>query len=201
MIGTVTSRTLRVLAIAIFASAACVAAFDPQSVNNITRLTWCEMQVGFCTNVCQELTNGAQYQLNDCNTESLAYDCICEGNVVPNVTEYTLTIPYFECVTDVQNCIGRCPQSDNGCYSVCKQRNCTAEFPKKYNQTLPTALATPTSTGNFPSGTGLPPSIFGSAASSSRMSPYWATSVGGSSLLGLVVFLTVGVMFADHRSE
>ena len=115
--------------------------------------------------------------------------------------EYTLTIPYFECVTDVQNCINHCPLSDNGCYSVCKQRNCTAEFPKKYNQTLPTSLSTPSSTGNFPSGTGLPPSIFGSAASSNRMLPYWAASVGGSSLLGLVVFLTAGVMFAGQRSE
>ncbi|KAG0056675.1 hypothetical protein BGZ83_003918 [Gryganskiella cystojenkinii] len=201
MIGTIVSRALGVLTI--FTLINCISAFNPMSIDNSTKLTWCENQVAFCTNVCQELTNGAQYQLNDCNTESLAYDCICQGNVVPNITEYTYTIPYFECVVDVQNCIHTCPQSDNGCYNTCNQRNCTAEFPKKYNQTLATSISTPTATGQFPQGTGLPPSVFGSAANSQRGSPCWSVaSVGGSSLLGLVVFLTVGVMFAaDRRND
>ncbi|KAF9429060.1 hypothetical protein BGZ76_001876 [Entomortierella beljakovae] len=167
------------------------------SVDNSTKLTWCENQVGFCTNVCQELTRGAETLDNRCDVMTLGYSCMCQGGVIPNVTEYTYTIPYFQCVADGQSCIKACPLSDNGCYAECGKRNCAAEFPKKYNQTLATTTAsTPTaSAGSTP--TGLPPGIFGSSGSAKGGVHSW-TAFGGSSVLGLVVFLTVGVMFGDH---
>ncbi|KAI8606600.1 hypothetical protein EDD21DRAFT_439390 [Dissophora ornata] len=170
------------------------------SVDNSTKLTWCENQVGFCTNVCQELTKGSEALDNRCDIMTLQYSCQCKGGVVPNTTEYTYTIPYFECVADVQLCIHDCPLSDNGCYANCNQRNCAAEFPKKYNQTIATSLAsTPTATGT-PRITDLPPGLFGNAGNTNRGVQSW-TAVGGSSVLGLVVFLTVGVMFGEHHMD
>ncbi|KAF9109852.1 hypothetical protein BGX27_007118 [Mortierella sp. AM989] len=166
------------------------------SVDNSTKLTWCQNQVGFCTNVCQELTKGAETVDNRCDILILQYSCLCQGGVVPNITEYTYTIPYFMCVADVQQCIKSCKLSDNGCYTTCNQRICAAEFPKKYNQTLATTTAaTPTSTSG-PQITDLPPGIFGNAGNTYRGVQSW-TAFGGSSVLGLVVFLTVGVMFGS----
>ncbi|KAG0089878.1 hypothetical protein BGZ92_004056 [Podila epicladia] len=183
-------------ALALLATILCVSAFDPMSVDNSTKLTWCENQVGFCTNVCQELTKGAECQQNQCDIMSLSYVCICQGNISPNASEYTYTIPYFQCVADNQACIKSCAQSDNACYSKCNERSCAAEFPKKYNQTIATSLSpTPTGTNGMPTGTGLPPGIFDN--SGARYTSSWA-AVGGSSVLGLVVFLTVGVMFGGN---
>ncbi|KAG0345225.1 hypothetical protein BG004_003862 [Podila humilis] len=193
--GFFTQRALG--AVALMAIILCVAAFDPMSVDNNTKLTWCQNQVGFCTNVCQEMTKGAETQQNQCDIQSLLYVCICEGNISPNASEYTYTIPYFQCVADNQACIKVCPQSDNACYSKCNEHNCAAAFPKKYNQTIATSLSpTPTGTNGLPVGTGLPPS-FGSGGSSPLFHHTWA-SVGGSSVLGLVVFLTAGVMFGGN---
>jgi hypothetical protein len=115
-----------------------------------------------------------------------------------SITEYTYTIPYFECVADVQKCIKDCPQGDNGCYTNCNGRNCTAEFPKKYNQTIATSIvATPTAGPGSPQITGLPPGIFGNSGNMNRGVQTW-TALGGSSVLGLVVFLTVGVLFGNQ---
>ncbi|KAF9151335.1 hypothetical protein BG015_006816 [Linnemannia schmuckeri] len=185
-------------ALAVLATLTCVSAFDPMTVDNSTKLTWCQNQVGFCTNVCQELTNGGETIDNRCDMQSLLYTCECKGGIVPNTTEYTYTIPYFECVADVQQCIKICPQADNGCYSNCNSRNCTAEFPKKYNQTIATSTsATPTAGPGSPQITALPPGIFGNSGNMNRGVQTW-TALGGSSVLGLVVFLTVGVLFGNQ---
>ncbi|KAI7831266.1 hypothetical protein BC939DRAFT_224519 [Gamsiella multidivaricata] len=196
MIGSLTSRMLAMLAV--LATIVCVSAFDPMTVDNSTKLTWCQNQVGFCTNVCQELTKGAEALDNRCDIMTLQYTCQCQGGVIPNTTEYTYTIPYFMCVADVQHCIGGCPLSDNGCYANCNQRSCAAEFPKKYNQTIATSSISASTATNGPQVTGvLPPGIFGNAANSNRGVQTWA-AIGGSSVLGLIVFLTAGVLFGNH---
>lgn len=119
--------------------------------------------------------------------------------MITPTTEYTYTIPYFECVADVQQCIKSCPQGDNGCYTTCNGRNCTAEFPKKYNQTIATSIAATPTAGDpgSPQITGLPPGIFGNSGNMNRGVQTW-TALGGSSVLGLVVFLTVGVLFGNQ---
>ncbi|KAG0236327.1 hypothetical protein BGW42_003739 [Actinomortierella wolfii] len=184
---------------ALLSSMLCVSSFNPMDVDNSTKTTWCENQVGFCTNVCQELTNQLTAQQNECDIVTLGYSCICQGNITPNISEYTYTIPYFQCTYDVEACTHKCAQGDNPCYEGCKKRNCAAQFPKKYNQTIPTATpqsSTPTTSfgpNNLP--TGLPPGIFGNNAISThqRHLQSWA-SLGSSSVLGLLVMLAAGVV-------
>ncbi|KAG0207964.1 hypothetical protein BGX28_000977 [Mortierella sp. GBA30] len=196
MLAPFTSCIFGLLAFA--AILASVSAVDVMKIDNSTKLTWCQNQVGFCTNVCQELTNGAETLDNRCDIQTLQYVCECKAGIIPNITEYTYTIPYFLCTADNQECIHNCPQSDNGCYSDCtSKRNCTAEFPKKYNQTIATPIGSAQTAPNGPQITGIPSGLFGNAANSVHA---WS-AVGGSSVLGLVVFLTVGVMFGDHRME
>ncbi|KAF9958313.1 hypothetical protein BGZ70_009231 [Mortierella alpina] len=195
MLPTFTSCVFGMLAFS--AMLASVSALDVMKIDNSTKLTWCQNQVGFCTNVCQELTNGAETHDNRCDIQTLDFICECKGGAAPNITEYTYTIPYFLCTAETQECIHNCGQSDNSCYTNCeKKRNCTAEFPKKYNQSIATSLPQPTAPAGTQT-TGIPPGIFGSAANSVHS---W-TTVGGSSLLGLVVFLTVGVLFGDQRMD
>ncbi|KAG0302484.1 hypothetical protein BGZ97_002330 [Linnemannia gamsii] len=150
------------------------------------------------TLACVSAFDRAQTLDNRCDVQTLLFTCECQGGTIPNITEYTYTIPYFECVADVQKCIKDCPQGDNGCYTNCNGRNCTAEFPKKYNQTIATSIvATPTAGPGSPQITGLPPGIFGNSGNMNRGVQTW-TALGGSSVLGLVVFLTVGVLFGNQ---
>ncbi|KAK3825828.1 MAG: hypothetical protein J3Q66DRAFT_365549 [Benniella sp.] len=135
------------------------------SVDNSTKLTWCENQVGFC----------------------LQYICQCINGIVPNAS-------------DVQQCIHGCPLSNNGCYADCNKRCCAAASPKKYNQTIATSVAPSASATNGPQISSLPPGFFGNAGNTNRGVLSW-TAVGGSSVLGLVVFLTVGMMFGNNHMD
>lgn len=125
----------------------------------------------------------------------LPFVVLCDDRI-----EYTYTIPYFMCVADVQHCIQNCPLSDNGCYTDCRKRSCAAEFPKKYNQSIATSSAPSPSSTNGPQASSLPPGFFGNAGNTNRGVHSW-TAVGGSSVLGLIVFLIVGVMFGSNQTD
>lgn len=52
----------------------------------------------------------------------------------PNVSEFTLTLPYFICQEYGNQCVKAC--SNNQCASDCRENNpCGASAPKKYNTT------------------------------------------------------------------
>ncbi|RHZ50566.1 hypothetical protein Glove_495g31 [Diversispora epigaea] len=118
-------------------------AFDPYKVDNATKEIWCTNQKATCISICQDSGYGGVI-VNECNVETLAYDCLCENNVRPNSTQYTQTIPYFECTYDVKDCTDKCPAADQGCIDGC-QKNCTATNPKSYSA-VPTPPPTSTQT-------------------------------------------------------
>ncbi|MCJ1352391.1 MAG: hypothetical protein MMC33_002375 [Icmadophila ericetorum] len=83
---------------------------------------------------------------------TLAYSCVCSNGISPNLTQYSLTIPYFECITFVTQCVNNCPQGDGACQSACTSDNpCGAQNPTRVNLTTTstTMSATPTGTGTL----------------------------------------------------
>ena len=73
--------------------------------------------------------------------ETLAYSCVCDNNVSPNVTEYTQTMPYFTCTEWGNQCVKACGTSDSSCAASCRADHpCGAQDPVKPNAT---ASATP----------------------------------------------------------
>ncbi|KAJ1676243.1 hypothetical protein EV182_008586, partial [Spiromyces aspiralis] len=90
--------------------------FNPNSVNSLTKKTWCNNNRGFCKNLCQYFDD-KNPQTNTCNSNTLVWDCVCT---------YTFYIPYYQCVTEVQNCQQDC-NKDTFCQQQCAtSRNCTA---------------------------------------------------------------------------
>ncbi|CAG8505671.1 540_t:CDS:2 [Paraglomus occultum] len=124
-----------------------VGALDPNTVPLDQRKTWCTNQVATCTNICQDSGNGVAS--NTCDPTNLSYDCRCSNGLAPNSSEYTQTIPYFECTYDQDACTKACAVGDQVCINGC-QRNCTAEHPKVAGPT--TAVISPTSTSTQTAG-------------------------------------------------
>ena len=78
---------------------------------------------------------------------SLAYSCICSNGQQPNSSQYSQTIPYYECTQAATNCVNKCEQTDTSCQSACRSDNpCGAQNPVRVNtSTISTMAATATS--------------------------------------------------------
>lgn len=124
----------------------------PDSVPVATRKNWCQNEVSTCPLICQQVTPGTTL-INDCDWETLTYGCVCGNNLQPNVSEYSLTLPYFVCQEWGNQCEKGC-NGDNTCASACRQEHpCGAQRPKtNYTTTASTMQSTssagPTTTSN-----------------------------------------------------
>ncbi|KAI1486268.1 hypothetical protein F5X96DRAFT_682144 [Biscogniauxia mediterranea] len=154
---------------AIFVS--CVRAdyvIDPDSVSLSQRTSWCQSEISTCPLICQQYPPGGT-EVNTCDPESLTYGCLCDNGQQPNVSEYSLTLPYFTCTEWGNQCVKACGQ-DNGCASACRQDHpCGALNPTKANTTSSTtssATGTATATESNTIYTGLAGSNSGSDDSS-----------------------------------
>ncbi|RFU77711.1 hypothetical protein TARUN_4529 [Trichoderma arundinaceum] len=115
---------------------------EPDSVPLSTRQSWCSQELSTCPIICQQLTTKVTL-VNDCNPKTLSYGCLCGNNQQPNISEYTLTLPFFICQEYVVQCVANC-DGDNTCASSCQQDNpCGATNPKRYNTTSSATTSTP----------------------------------------------------------
>ncbi|KAK6536234.1 hypothetical protein TWF281_000477 [Arthrobotrys megalospora] len=128
---------------------------NPEDIDLGTKQTWCLNQISSCGLLCLDQKSGSGF-VNDCDVDTLQYQCICADNTVPNATEYSQTIPYFLCTYQVQNCIQNCGQFDPTCAEVCRTgRVCGASNPTRVTttaggsgKTTSAPSATGTSSGN-----------------------------------------------------
>ncbi|KAK6357347.1 hypothetical protein TWF718_001660 [Orbilia javanica] len=108
---------------------------NPEDIDLGTKQTWCLNQISSCGLLCLDQKSGSGF-VNDCDVETLQYQCICADNTVPNATEYSQTIPYFLCTYQVQNCIQNCGQFDPTCAENCRTgRICGASNPTRVTTT------------------------------------------------------------------
>ncbi|KAL2018579.1 hypothetical protein VTK56DRAFT_621 [Thermocarpiscus australiensis] len=119
------------------ASAAVVSAdywIDPKSVSMSERKNWCNDQTSSCPTICLQTTTGPPL-VNTCDPETLTYGCVCSDNKQPNMSEYTLTLPYHVCMRWGDQCVAACG-SDNICAASCRQDHpCGAQHPTLVNST------------------------------------------------------------------
>ncbi|RPB27187.1 hypothetical protein L211DRAFT_747173, partial [Terfezia boudieri ATCC MYA-4762] len=107
-------------------------------VSNSTREIWCDQQKGICPNLCQDQTHADPVN-NDCWSEDLHYECVCVNNVRPNLSEYSLTIPYNLCLQGIQACADNCGNNQD-CANLCfSGKQCGASGPRRVNSTTSTS--------------------------------------------------------------
>ncbi|KAL7939719.1 hypothetical protein V8C35DRAFT_14390 [Trichoderma chlorosporum] len=170
-----------------FASVAQGYSIDPNSVPLSTRQNWCASETSTCPIICQQTTSKPTI-VNDCDPNALTFGCLCGDNKQPNVSEYTLTLPFFICQEYVVQCRNNCG-SDNTCASNCAEDNpCGATDPKRYNSTstasTTTAQATSTTAGPDTLFTGVPGSSGGKGKSMAAPVADVGRAYGLSILLG-----------------
>ncbi|KAL0935164.1 uncharacterized protein CTRU02_209755 [Colletotrichum truncatum] len=162
--------TLFAAAAAFVATAQADYAIDPKTVPRATRVQWCADEVRTCPIICQQVEPRTTL-VNTCDPDSLAYGCLCGNNQQPNMTEYSLTLPYFVCRELGVQCVNNCGLGANTCADNCwKQFVCGATNPTRVNTTSSTGAATGTATSAETSGviyTGLAGDNGGSGSGSS----------------------------------
>lgn len=126
--------TFVVAAAALVSSVAAQYTIEPDSVSSSDREAWCLQQITQCPLICADI-NGGPATVNTCDPDSLTYGCLCSDNVRPNVSEYSLTLPYFVCTEWGNQCVEGCG-SNSACASACREDNvCGAKDPTPANTT------------------------------------------------------------------
>jgi hypothetical protein len=129
--------------------------------------------------ICLQYSTSSDTQENSCDPDSLTYQCVCSNGVTPNVTQYTLTLPYYVCTTWQSQCISNCG-SNNTCSFNCQQEaQCGATDPVKANSSL---LTSTTSAGGSATGAGVTTS--GGQTLYSGLAGSSSTSAGGAASFG-----------------
>lgn len=141
---------------------------DPDTVDESTRAYWCQQNQAQCPLIClqQPGVNSMSTTDNTCDSDTLAYSCVCENGVSPNITQYSQTLPFFICQEWGNQCVKGC-NGINTCADACRADHpCGAQTPYLGNSSI---LATMSST-QAPSGSAtnrVPVTGFGGATSTS----------------------------------
>ncbi|KAL6702947.1 hypothetical protein ACN47E_000789 [Coniothyrium glycines] len=174
---------------------------DPNSVSQANRDYWCQQNQAQCPLIClqQPGVTSMTTETNDCDSDTLTYSCVCENGIVPNITQYSQTLPFFICQQWGNNCVDNCG-GDNTCADSCRADHpCGAQSPYLGNATSSSLLATASATASSstrPPTTGFggqtsTPSPAGSAASSTYLpsAGLGLAAVVGSAFFGFALLL------------
>ncbi|PVH88895.1 hypothetical protein DL98DRAFT_375599, partial [Cadophora sp. DSE1049] len=126
------------------------AQLDPSSVDLSQRKEWCLSQVSACDTLCSSVTDS-----NDCDSETLDYNCKCTNYATPVLTSYRGTMPTLICLQLFANCkkdadtsllkIGKCSTD----YYV----HCGTKYPVDFEPPTTASSSTPTSTSEVSTST------------------------------------------------
>jgi hypothetical protein len=128
---------------------------DPNSVPIATRDEWCQSQQTSCPLLCLQLpgASGSTTE-NSCDPTTLVFSCVCGNGLTPNASEYSQTIPFFECQEYGNQCVTAC-NGDTTCQAACRDDNpCGAQNPTRVNvTTTSSAMSSTTLPAGASSGT------------------------------------------------
>lgn len=163
---------------------------NPDSVSLTDRKFWCQSELTTCPIICAQNTDGKPLT-NTCDPATLTYGCVCSNGLQPNVSEYSLTLPYYVCQEWGNQCVKGCGQGNNGCADACRSDHpCGAQNPSRVTST--SSSSTPTSTGaaqtnQVYSGFGGSDSSSGSGSGSGSKTDKSAAPALGAERVGFVV--------------
>ncbi|KAF2132779.1 hypothetical protein P153DRAFT_354245 [Dothidotthia symphoricarpi CBS 119687] len=187
-----------------FAAAQQQYTIDPDSVSSSDRSYWCNQQIAMCPLICtqQPGVDTLTTQSNDCDPDTLTYDCVCDGGITPNITQYSQTLPFFICQTWGNQCVANC-NGASSCQDACRADHpCGAQTPYLGNASASALLSASASRTGSAASSSIPVTGFGGAASTSAASgaqgavsaPYIPGATMGMAALFGSVFLGFAVL-------
>jgi hypothetical protein len=85
---------------------AIISAYDIRQLDPSQRGIICGNQMASCDVFCSGKTDK-----NSCDVKSMTWGCVCKGGKVPNDTEITFPVPYFQCAGSYEECAANCAKS------------------------------------------------------------------------------------------
>ena len=133
----------------------------------MTADTWCTNQKSSCpllclqipgasstpeSNICDSVSIRSRIPSFPCTNNiqtSLAYSCVCSNGQQPNASQYSQTIPFYECTQAATDCVSNCAPNDSSCQTACRTDHpCGAQDPIRVNtSTMSTMASTTTGSG------------------------------------------------------
>ncbi|OBT43334.1 hypothetical protein VE00_06902 [Pseudogymnoascus sp. WSF 3629] len=143
------SKVFGVAALAVAVAAQEQYHIEPSTVLLTTREVWCNDQTSTCPLLCTQYPGGSMTTTaNDCDPKTLTYDCTCGNGLSPNMTEYSLTIPFHICIEWGQQCVAGCG-GVNTCQAACTEDHpCGAQDPSRGNATATTTTSAAAATSS-----------------------------------------------------
>lgn len=116
---------------------------DPNSVDLSLRDTWCNNEKTQCPLICTQYgVKDLTPESNDCDPDTLSFSCVCSNGITPNVSQYSLTIPYYICTEAGNQCVTACGLGNNACANDCRANHpCGAQHPNSPNSTILTTMS------------------------------------------------------------
>ncbi|EEH04350.1 conserved hypothetical protein [Histoplasma capsulatum G186AR] len=173
-----------VFAVSLLVSGIQAQSFDPQSVSDDLKLSWCDAQLAACPKVCKSFAS-----VNKCDANDLSFTCTCGDGSTPDLTKYMNTIPYFICTATYGQCVKSHPDDLSG------QRVCKTNQTKCLGTIDPLKSATTTSQIEQTSAakpTGKPtvtPTTTSEPAATTTSNPASTLRIPGHSSMGIMVAL------------
>jgi len=131
---------------------------NPDTVPIGIRDGWCTTQQASCPLLCTQIGGTDIPTSNTCEPSNLDYSCVCSNGMQPNASQYSQTIPYFECTEAANQCVAACANDDSNCATNCRTSTpCGAQNPIRVNlSTVTTSMmsATAMATGAAATGSG-----------------------------------------------
>ncbi|KAF2166564.1 hypothetical protein M409DRAFT_23199 [Zasmidium cellare ATCC 36951] len=129
---------------------------DTSQIPSALKSSWCRAQTNSCPQIC-----GGRASPNNCDSNTLTYQCVCTDGSSPNISDYDQTIPSFVCQTWVGNCVDAHPNDldgQTGCRSVtCGSRNASSNLAATTSSAATTsATASSSSSAESTSASGTP---------------------------------------------
>ena len=105
-------------------------------------------------------------ETNHALQNTLTYACLCNNNLQPNVSEYSLSLPYFTCTEWGNQCVNGCG-GDSSCQADCRQDHpCGALNPTRVNSTTSSTMAATGTSGATATGDTIYTGLGGSTSTS-----------------------------------
>ncbi|KAH7391428.1 hypothetical protein BKA64DRAFT_644729 [Cadophora sp. MPI-SDFR-AT-0126] len=166
---------------------------DPDTVSLATRQGWCSSQTAACPLLCLQLSGeSSTTAANDCDPEALSYECICGNGLSPNASEYSQTLPYFECQEYGNQCVKAC-NGNSPCQSACRDDHpCGAQNPTRVNTTSSVASSTNAPAGATGAGGVVYNGLGGDAGTTTAASGAQSTGTDGTKKNGAQMALDIG---------
>ncbi|KAI9806506.1 MAG: hypothetical protein M1833_003693 [Piccolia ochrophora] len=119
--------------------------FDVGLVPDSLKASWCQSEKNACPELCAGPGEGPD--TNDCDLDTLEFECVCTNGSSPALEAYAGTIPAFICQETIDQCINANENNANGQKACRDSQTCGTLNSSEVNAAAASASAASSASG------------------------------------------------------